>query len=341
VPRRAPCWRRCVPPRVSRAEPAACATPSTAYHRRPARDAPAPPRVDRPTRPSVTSTSGTLLTTFLDALLDGARARVAEASAREPLDALRERASGVPTGPSLYDALAGEDVAVIAEVKRASPSKGDLAPAMDARLQASEYLAGGAAAVSVLTEPERFKGSLADLADVAGLGGPTLRKDFLVDPYQVWEARATGAAAVLLIVAALDEPTLALLHDEARAAGLDVLVEVHDASEAEAAARLDARIIGVNARDLRTFELDRDAFARLAPTLPEGALAVAESGVAGPDDVRRVVAEGADAVLVGESLVRATDPRAAVAALVAAGRMSSDEPDAAPSVPPDEHVRPL
>jgi indole-3-glycerol phosphate synthase len=229
---------------------------------------------------------------------------------------------------------------VIAEVKRASPSKGDIAPELDARLQASEYWGGGAAAISVLTEPERFKGSLGDLADVSGLGVPTLRKDFLVDPYQVWEARAAGAAGVLLIVAALDEPTLALLHDEARRAGLDVLVEVHDDTEVAAATRVDARLVGVNARDLRTFKLDPDAFARLRPMLASSALAVAESGIAGPDDVRRAAAEGADAVLVGESLVRAADPRAAVADLVAAGAAdAADHPqpppmrDAAPDRP--------
>jgi indole-3-glycerol phosphate synthase len=260
------------------------------------------------------------MTSYLDELLAGARRRVDEARRSEPLDALRERATAAPTPPSFHAALAGEGVAVIAEVKRASPSKGPLRPDLDARRQASEYAAGGAAAVSVLTEPDRFAGSLADLADVAGLGVPALRKDFVVDPYQVWEARAAGAAAVLLIVAALDDATLTDLHDEARAAGLDVLVEVHDEAEVRAAERAGATIVGVNARDLRTFELDRHAFARLRPLLPDGALAVAESGVRDGEDVRRAAGEGADAVLVGESVVLADDPRAAVAALVAAGR---------------------
>jgi indole-3-glycerol phosphate synthase len=160
---------------------------------------------------------------------------------------------------------------------------------------------------------------LGDLADVAALGVPALRKDFLVDPYQVWEARAAGASAVLLIVAALDEAALASLLDEARTAGLDVLVEVHDADEAAVATRVGATIVGVNARDLRTFELDRDGFARLRHQLGDGVLAVSESGVRDADDVRRAASEGADAVLVGETLVRAADPTAAVAALVAAG----------------------
>jgi indole-3-glycerol phosphate synthase len=260
------------------------------------------------------------VSTYLDALLDGARRRVAEAQRREPLASLRERAIDAPAAPSLRDALAAPGVQVIAEIKRASPSKGDLVPDLDAPTQARAYVDGGAAAISVLTEPDRFKGSLADLADVAALRVPTLRKDFVVDRYQVWEARAAGAAAVLLIVAALDEPTLAALHDEALGAGLAVLVEVHDAAEAAAARRIDAGIVGVNARDLRTFELDRDGFARLRPELPDDALAVAESGVRGPEDVVRAAQEGSDAVLVGESLVRAPDPRAAVAALVDAGR---------------------
>jgi indole-3-glycerol phosphate synthase len=257
--------------------------------------------------------------TYLDDLLAEARRRVAEASAREPLEALRERAADRDAPPSFQEGLTAPGVQVIAEIKRASPSKGELAPNLDAPVQARAYVDGGAAAVSVLTEPSRFRGSLADLADVAALRIPTLRKDFLVDAYQVWEARAAGASAVLLIVAALDEPTLASLHDEARGAGLDVLVEVHDATEAAAARRIDAAIVGVNARDLRTFELDRDGFARLRPELPDDALAVAESAIRGPDDVRRAADEGADAVLVGESLVTADDPRAAVAALVAAG----------------------
>ena len=267
------------------------------------------------------------MTSYLDDLLAGARRRVDEARAREPVGSLRERSAGVPPPPSLHRALSGEDVAVIAEIKRASPSKGELAPGLDAPSQARAYVDGGAVAVSVLTEPERFRGSMADLTDVAALGVPALRKDFLVDPYQVWEARLAGAAAVLLIVAALDEPTLALLHDEARAAGLDALVEVHDRSEVAAAHRIGATIVGVNARDLRSFEVDPDAFARLRPELPEDAIAVAESGIASPDDVRRAADEGADAVLVGESLVRSEDPRAAVAALVAAGRRASAAAD--------------
>lgn len=263
--------------------------------------------------------------TFLDDLLDGARRRVEDARSREPFDALRKRATEGPLPPGFAEALARPGVGVIAEIKRASPSRGDLAPGIDAVAQARAYRAGGAIALSVLTEPDRFKGSLRDLAGVSALGTPTIRKDFVVDRYQVWEARAAGAAAVLLIVAALDEDTLADLYGEARAAHLDVLVEVHDERQLAVAADLGARVIGVNARDLRTFEVDRDAFARLRPAIPGGVLAVAESGVRGPDDVREAASQGADAVLVGESVVTSPDPAAAVAALVEAGRPSTEQ----------------
>ncbi|MFP4634902.1 MAG: indole-3-glycerol phosphate synthase TrpC [Nitriliruptoraceae bacterium] len=261
--------------------------------------------------------------TYLDELITGAARRVAAAAEREPLEALIERARSVRPGPSLTTALGGRGVSVLAEVKRASPSLGDLAVELDAVEQARAYLDGGAAGVSVLTEPERFKGSLDDLAAVAALGAPALRKDFIVDRYQIWEARAAGASAVLLIVAALDEPTLAALHDEAGAAGLDALVEVHDEAEAAASRRIDARLVGVNARDLRSFAIDPDAFARLRPLLPDHAVTVAESGISSAADVVRAADDGADAVLVGRSLVQAADAATAVADLVAAGRATS------------------
>lgn len=257
--------------------------------------------------------------TYLDDLLDDARARVADARASVTDGDMRRRAEDRPAPPSFLAALTGPGVAVIAEIKRASPSRGPLAPDLDATAQAGAYRDGGAAAVSVLTEPERFGGSLDDLTAVAELGIPTLRKDFILDPYQVWEARAAGASAVLVIVAALEDDRLAELLATAAEAGLDALVEVHDAHEAERAVAADVGIVGVNARDLRTFEVDHDAFARLAPDLPEGTVTVAESGIRGPDDVAAAMRAGADAVLVGESLVTADDPRTAVAMLVSAG----------------------
>lgn len=267
------------------------------------------------------------MATFLDDLLAGARDRVAFARRTVPRAALEDEIAHRPTPPSFRDALAQPGVRVIAEVKRASPSKGDLAPGMDAAAQARAYRDGGAAAISVLTEPDRFKGGLADLQHVAALGVPTLRKDFIVDEYQLYEARALGAAAALLIVAALDDHALVDLHQAAAGLGLDVLVEVHDRSELDRALALDAGVIGVNARDLRTFEVDRDAFRSLRPAIPDDVVAVAESGVRGSDDVRRAARDGAGAVLVGESLVTADDPQAAVAALVAAGRPPDDRTD--------------
>lgn len=257
--------------------------------------------------------------TYLDYLLGGARARVVAASSREPLEQLRERALAAPQPPSLMTALSGPGVAIIGEIKRASPSKGPLALDLDAPAQAAEYRDGGAAAISVLTEPHWFRGSLEDLESVAALGIPTLRKDFVVHPYQVWEARAAGAAAVLLIVTALDHEGLASLLDTCKEAELDALVEVHDPEDAKVAVDVGATLIGVNARDLRSFEVDRDVFLRIRPTLPQGILAVAESGIRGPDDVVAAARAGADAVLVGESLVSAPDPRTAVALMVSAG----------------------
>lgn len=250
---------------------------------------------------------------------------MAAASAHEPLAALEERARRRAPGPSLRAALTGPGVSVIAEIKRASPSKGPIAPGLNAETQAIAYRTGGAAGISVLTEPEWFGGSLDDLATVAALGVPALRKDFLVDPYQVWEARATGASAVLLIVAALDDDALSSLYAEARRAELDVLVEVHDDAEVARADAVGADLIGVNARDLRTFELDPEAFSRLRGRLPADAVAVAESGISRASDVTRAGRAGADAVLVGEGLVRAADPATAVAALVAAGHEVGQE----------------
>jgi len=205
---------------------------------------------------------------------------------------------------------------VIAEVKRRSPSKGDLAEIADPAGLARSYAAGGAAAISVLTEERRFSGSLDDLRAVrAAVDTPLLRKDFLVEPYQVLEARAAGADLVLLIVAALDDDLLRRLHDQARELGMSVLVEVHDEAETARAVELGAELVGVNARDLKTLDVDPDTFARLAPLVPADRVLVAESGVSSPVDVKRYVAEGAQAVLVGEALVRDGDPEGAVRAM--------------------------
>jgi indole-3-glycerol phosphate synthase len=207
-------------------------------------------------------------------------------------------------------------VKIIAEVKRASPSRGDLAAIPDPAHHARLYEQGGASVISVLTEGRRFKGSLADLVAVKeAVTLPVLRKDFIATEYQVLEARAAGADLVLLIVAALDQGLLARLHALVLQLGMTPLVETHSADEVDRAADVGARLIGVNARDLSTFELDRDLFGRVAERIPADAVKVAESAVLAPSDVARYRAAGADAVLVGEALVT-SDPVATLGAFL-------------------------
>lgn len=206
---------------------------------------------------------------------------------------------------------AGGPVRVIAEVKRRSPSAGAIDAELDAEGQALRYAAAGAAAISVLTDGPDFGGSLDDLAEVSAVVElPVLRKDFVVDRYQLLEGRANGADAALLIVAALDDDTLRRLHDECLALGLAALVEVHDERELDRALAIGARIVGVNNRNLSTFAVDLAVSERLLPRLPKGVKGVAESGVRSPEDVRRLRACGAANFLVGEALVRALDPAA-------------------------------
>jgi indole-3-glycerol phosphate synthase len=205
-------------------------------------------------------------------------------------------------------------------VKRSSPSKGALAAITDPAALAANYEAGGAATISVLTEERRFGGSLEDLRNVRrAVDIPVLRKDFIVTSYQLWEARAAGADLALLIVAALDQNQLTCLVERAESIGLTPLVEVHDEEEIDRALEAGARLIGVNARNLRTLEVDRDTFSRLAPRIPDEVVRVAESGVRGPHDVFEYAKQGANVVQVGETLVRGDNPREAVADLVAAG----------------------
>jgi indole-3-glycerol phosphate synthase len=258
--------------------------------------------------------------TVLDEIIEGVRADLAEREAGTPLERLREAVERTPPALDPMPALRAAPVSVIAEVKRRSPSKGDLATIPDPAELASRYAAGGAAVISVLTEQRRFGGSLQDLRDVRSrVAVPVLRKDFVVTPYQLWEARAAGADLVLLIVAALHQPLLEELHAEAVALGMTPLVEVHDEAEVERALAVGAAVVGVNARNLKTLEVDRDTFARVAAAIPEGVVRVAESGIRGPADVAAVVAHGAHAVLVGEALVTGADPESAVAGLIAAG----------------------
>ena len=215
---------------------------------------------------------------------------------------------------------APDAVTVIAEVKRSSPSKGALAAISDPAALAAEYEKGGAVAISVLTEQRRFNGSLDDLDAVrARVDVPVLRKDFVVSSYQIHEARAHGADLVLLIVAALEQNALVGLLERIESLGMTALVEVHDEEEADRALEAGAQVIGVNARDLRTLEVDRSVFERIAPGLPSSVVKIAESGVRGPHDLIRYASAGADAVLVGEGLVTQKSPREAVAELVNAG----------------------
>lgn len=259
--------------------------------------------------------------TVLDDIVAGVRQDLAGRQEKTSLDELKERAQRRPSALECVTRLKVEDaVTVIAEVKRSSPSKGALAEIDDPAALAAEYEKGGAAAISVLTEERRFRGSLADLDSVrARVDIPVLRKDFIVTPYQVWEARAHGADLLLIIVAALEQTVLESLIERVHSLGMTALVEVHDAEEARRAVDAGARVVGVNARDLRSLEVDRGTFARVAPSIPHHVVKVAESGVRGPHDVMDYARAGADVVLVGEALVTDDAPRRSVADLVAAG----------------------
>ncbi|NYG56201.1 indole-3-glycerol phosphate synthase TrpC [Nocardioides perillae] len=252
----------------------------------------------------------------LDDIVAGVREDLAAREARTPLRELRAALADADAVRDPLPHLRASTTSVIAEVKRRSPSKGHLADIPDPTTLAAAYAAGGAAAISVLTEQRRFGGSLDDLRAVrAAVDVPLLRKDFVVADYQVVEARAAGADLVLLIVAALDDASLRRLHDLVGELGMTALVEVHDEAETERAVALGAELVGVNARNLKTLDVDAGTFGRLAPLVPADRVLVAESGVTGPDDVARFAAEGARAVLVGEALVRDGDPAAAVRAM--------------------------
>jgi indole-3-glycerol phosphate synthase len=253
------------------------------------------------------------MTGMLEPILETTRARL---NLLPPLTELLARCADAPAVRDFAGALGAPGLGVVAEVKRRSPSRGPLALDLDPVERAVAYERGGAAAVSVLTEPDHFSGSDADLMAVrASISLPVLRKDFTLTPAQIWEARAIGADAILLIVAALDDAMLRALHDTAAEAGVAALVEVHDEREAERALQAGARIVGVNNRDLTTFHVDLATSERLAPMLADCDLTIAESGILEPSDAARMSAAGYDAILVGESLVRSGDPGAALAAL--------------------------
>jgi indole-3-glycerol phosphate synthase len=243
-------------------------------------------------------------------LIASTRARVAEAKAKVTADVLEQRVAAADAPRGFRRALENDDIAVIAEIKRCSPARGPLDLDLNAGETAARYAEGGAAAISVLTEPDRFKGSIEDLQAALAPGLPILRKDFILDAWQLLESRAVGADAVLLIVRALEDRGLNELFAGTRALGMDALVEVHDEDDLERALSLGAELIGVNHRDLETFEVDDQRTTKLARLVPSRCTLVALSGVSSRAEVQRLAAAGAGAVLVGESLITAGDPAA-------------------------------
>jgi indole-3-glycerol phosphate synthase len=232
------------------------------------------------------------------------------------MDEWMDRAAATRAPVAFDEALRAPGLSVIAEIKRRSPSAGDIAPDLDPALLAVAYEAGGAAAISVLTEPDHFGGSLSDLEAVEAVSGlPLLRKDFILHPVQIAQGRALGADTVLLIAAVLDDPTLASLIETAKGLGMVALVEAHDGEEVARAAAAGARVIGVNNRDLRTFEVDLGTAERLRGVIPAGVVAVAEGGVTSDEGARRMYHAGYDAILVGQAAATAQDPASFVAGL--------------------------
>jgi indole-3-glycerol phosphate synthase len=251
----------------------------------------------------------------LNSIIEGVRAGLPELV--DEMDTWLGRAAAAGPIRPFDVALAGSGLSVIAEIKRRSPSAGDIAPGLDPALLASRYVEGGAAAVSVLTEPDHFGGSLDDLREVrAAVDVPLLRKDFVLHPVQVAQARAAGADAVLLIAAVLDDATLGDLITVTQGFGMTPLVEAHDATEVARSVASGATVVGVNNRDLTTFEVDLATAEKLRPLIPADSVTVAESGVTSEGGARRMARAGYDAILVGQAAAESDDPAAFVAGLV-------------------------
>jgi len=254
----------------------------------------------------------------LDSIIEGVREDLAKR--RKSLGQLHDEMSQAPAPLDAHPVLKGDVMKVIAEVKRSSPSKGSLSAIADPAALAEQYQIAGASVISVLTEERRFKGSLADLTAVRSkVSIPILRKDFMVDDYQFFEARAHGADMVLLIVAALAKSQLRDFYDLATDLGMAVLIEVHTADELERAMEISPRIVGVNSRNLKTLEVNPAAFAELIPRIPNEVIRVAESGISRRADVEFAQSHGADAILVGEALVTSADANLAMRSLLGQG----------------------
>ena len=251
----------------------------------------------------------------LDSIIEGVREDLA--SRRLPLSQVHEAMETAPAPLDAYASLSKNEMSVIAEVKRSSPSKGALASITDPGSLAEQYQEAGAGAVSVLTERRRFNGSLDDLDEVKRrISIPVLRKDFMVDEYQFFEARAHGSDIVLLIVAALSNSQLKDFYDLSTELGMSVLVEVHTAQELESAMQISPRMVGVNSRNLKTLEVDTQAFSELIPQIPSEIIRVAESGISTREDVEFAQKTGAGVILVGEALVKSGDPISAMQELL-------------------------
>ena len=259
------------------------------------------------------------MATFLETIIERVEADVRRRKREVPPERLAEGLGPVRRGRPFSEALVDEGISLVAEMKRASPSRGPIRPEASVTEIVRAYEAGGAAACSILTEPSHFGGSLDDLAEARrACDLPLLRKDFLVDRYQLVEARVAGADAVLLIVAALGFEPLAHMLSAASELGLDSLVEVHNEEEVAVAIDAGAEVLGVNNRNLHTLEVDRRTVFRLLPDIPAGTVVVAESGISDRADVQDLEDAGVDAILVGEALMRADDPGAAIRSLLGA-----------------------
>ncbi len=276
-----------------------------------------------------------ILEDFLGTILARTRQDVGTRKLERPLEELKNKVrTGPVRGGSLIGAVRQPGMSVIAEVKRASPSRGDIRTDLDIAATVAAYERGGARAVSVLTEQHFFKGSLSDLeAARAACRLPILRKDFVIDPYQVWEAAAIGASAILLIAAALEPRKLHLLFGEASRAGLECLVEVHNLAELACALDAGAALVGINNRNLKTFTVSLETTEKIVEYVPERVAVVSESGIVGREDVTRLEAAGVDAILVGEILSRSSDPEAKLKELLGVERkVCSKDADKSPPI---------